>query len=568
MIINTQPLLKVLLLSLLFIFHCSCAKDTDLLADYVLADASDSTETTTTTINFDINNDYDTVENISALLALDPIAGQRINVLGYYKPNDGGGGIFQYDATKSGKNNDGIILNGWVRLYTGALNAKWWGAKGDGVTDDQPAISAALHYAYDNSLDIFFPKGDYLFATEEDHYGIKNGWAGDSAGRSFRLFGETGTKLTTALVGSTDSFKILAFTATSTNNISIENIEFENTHGLTTNSTNAIYLQSTSGHENMIIRNCIFSGFSTAITGNGTKNLLIENNKFLAPLGHDNAQNNNNPAVYIWFISNANGQNSDVTIRNNYAYGYTGTDISTTTSKKAMDGFVYSAANSGGCNGMVIEGNTLMNLSEEAIAVTTYLYYDPSAVLKPIIIRNNYIDSTFPKGTTHNTNYGILADSPTTNIYGNNIKAAYGILVNPVSATTQCKDISIHNNKIYLTDDSVLYLKPITLNGYATGELYPLENVTVQDNDIYANDLTLPSDTQLIQTADIVNAVIKDNNFFIENVILGGFDLTIYEFTQNSDNIQYGGETISGSYTNLVITREENTGITYLGVGD
>ena len=164
MIINTQPLLKVLLLSLLFIFHCSCAKDTDLLADYVLADASDSTETTTTTINFDINNDYDTVENISALLALDPIAGQRINVLGYYKPNDGGGGIFQYDETRSDTNDGGTLIDGWVRQYNGAINIKWFGAKGDGNNDDINSIQHALTALQDNDS-LHFPFGDYIVGS-------------------------------------------------------------------------------------------------------------------------------------------------------------------------------------------------------------------------------------------------------------------------------------------------------------------------------------------------------------------------------------------------------------------
>ncbi len=209
------------------------------------------------------------------------------------------------------------------------------------------------------------------------------------------------------MVGSNGNLKLLGFFGI-TNNIVIENIEFENTHGLTTSDIVAIYLQSYDGHDNMIIRNCHFHGWSTAIIANGTKNLLIDNNKFTAPLGHDNATNNSSPATYVRFNSNTNGVNQDAILRNNYAEGYSGKDITTTTSKKAMDGFVYSAQNSGGCNGLVIEGNTLLNLSEEAIAVSSYLYWDRDAEIRPIIIRNNYIDSTFPTGTTHTINYGIL----------------------------------------------------------------------------------------------------------------------------------------------------------------
>ncbi|MFC2148526.1 glycosyl hydrolase family 28-related protein [Bacteroidota bacterium] len=525
----------------------------------------------TDTDSTDIENSTDqfiSVANISEMLSLIPEDGMTINVNAFAIDNDGGGGIFQYHEAQSGINNGGTIIDGWVRQYTEALNAKWWGATGDGITDDQPAISAALHYAYDNNLDIFFPKGSYKFSTEEDYYGIKHGFVEDSSGKSFRLFGEIGTKFITSMDGSNGNFKLLGFYGSSTNNIIIEDIEFENTHGLTTNDVVAIYLQSSSGHKNMIIQNCHFHGWSTAISANGTKNLLIENNKFTAPLGHDNATNNSHPATYVRFNSNANGVNQDAILRNNYVEGYSGKDITTTTSKKAMDGFVYSAQDSGGCNGMVIERNTLLNLSEEAIAVSSYLYWDNDAEIRPIIIRNNYIDSTLPKGSTHNTNYGILADSPNTNIYGNTIKAAYGILVYPVSAPMQFKDISIHQNKIYLTKSTVNVLKAIFLAGYATGEMYPLRNVSVHNNDIYAIDIRLAEDTKLIHTANILNATIKDNNFFIENVILDGYDLNIYEFSQNCDNIEYGRESIHGSYTNLVVSLGSNTGITYIGTRD
>ncbi len=96
------------------------------------------------------------------------------------------------------------------------------------------------------------------------------------------------------------------------------------------------------------------------------------------------------------------------------------------------------------------------------------------------------------------------ADSPNTNIYGNTIKAAYGILIYPVSAPTQSKDILIHHNHIYLTADKVKVLKAVFLAGYATGELNPLENVSVFNNDIYAIDIRLPEDTKLIHTANIL----------------------------------------------------------------
>lgn len=70
------------------------------------------------------------------------------------------GGTFIYDATKSAENNGGTIFEGWVRQYDGAVNVKWFGAKGDGVTDDTAAIDTAIAASLGRKL--YFPSGTYL----------------------------------------------------------------------------------------------------------------------------------------------------------------------------------------------------------------------------------------------------------------------------------------------------------------------------------------------------------------------------------------------------------------------
>lgn len=54
------------------------------------------------------------------------------------------GGIFIYDSTKVDDDNQGTNFNGWIRQYSGAVNVKWFGAKGDGITDDRQAFNKAL----------------------------------------------------------------------------------------------------------------------------------------------------------------------------------------------------------------------------------------------------------------------------------------------------------------------------------------------------------------------------------------------------------------------------------------
>ncbi len=55
------------------------------------------------------------------------------------------GGTFVYDSTQSTVNNGGTIFNGWIRQYDEAVNVKWFGAVGDGVTDDGINIQKALN---------------------------------------------------------------------------------------------------------------------------------------------------------------------------------------------------------------------------------------------------------------------------------------------------------------------------------------------------------------------------------------------------------------------------------------
>lgn len=67
------------------------------------------------------------------------------------------GGVFVYQEAQKNVNNGGTIIKGWVRQYDGDVNVKWYGAKGDGASDDTEAIQAAVN----GDKDIFFPAGTY-----------------------------------------------------------------------------------------------------------------------------------------------------------------------------------------------------------------------------------------------------------------------------------------------------------------------------------------------------------------------------------------------------------------------
>lgn len=96
----------------------------------------------------------ETVTNIAALKALSVTAslvGSVIFVLGYYTQGDGGEGLFLCTNNNPGSDNGGTIIWSnttgfyYVRqTYGEPLSLKWFGAKGDGSTDDAVAIQAWL----------------------------------------------------------------------------------------------------------------------------------------------------------------------------------------------------------------------------------------------------------------------------------------------------------------------------------------------------------------------------------------------------------------------------------------
>jgi hypothetical protein len=82
-------------------------------------------------------------------------------------PSGIAGDFTRDDSDTTSADNGGTIIvdaNGarWKRVYNGPVNVEWFGAKGDGVTDDTAAIQAALTEASSTGAELTIPDG-YTF---------------------------------------------------------------------------------------------------------------------------------------------------------------------------------------------------------------------------------------------------------------------------------------------------------------------------------------------------------------------------------------------------------------------
>lgn len=116
-------------------------------------------------------------ETVADLRLSDPdslVTGQMAVVAGYYAAGDGGGGplrVWQTSGAPYTDNGGSIIVptggdgsGAWVWEWSGAVNVKWFGAKGDGVTDDTESISSAIDHCVGSGCPLIFPSSttDYL----------------------------------------------------------------------------------------------------------------------------------------------------------------------------------------------------------------------------------------------------------------------------------------------------------------------------------------------------------------------------------------------------------------------
>jgi hypothetical protein len=127
-----------------------------------------------------------TGESVSTIAALraksvsDVADGACIVLAGYHSATEGpnaGGGLFRYDLSCTAADDGGITLapttgdGRWIRQFSGPVNVRWYGAKGDGSTDDSASLQKAGNAALALGCTLYVPPGRYLIRAGPTFYG-------------------------------------------------------------------------------------------------------------------------------------------------------------------------------------------------------------------------------------------------------------------------------------------------------------------------------------------------------------------------------------------------------------
>lgn len=106
------------------------------------------------------------------LLSAATFSGRYIVVEGHSSNNDGGQGVFIVDTgdTTTPDNGATVLVDAsgrrLKRFDFSRLNVKWFGVKGDGVTNDTAAVQAAFNAAASLGVsEVYFPPGTYLLTN-------------------------------------------------------------------------------------------------------------------------------------------------------------------------------------------------------------------------------------------------------------------------------------------------------------------------------------------------------------------------------------------------------------------
>ena len=321
------------------------------------------------------------------------------------------------------------------------FNVRAYGAVGDGMTDDRPAIQRALDDAHKiGHATLYFGPGIYYLATSTSPNGQLSisDW---SKAFSIDLVGDSATLLTQQTGGS------ILLAEGYWQHSTIQGITFENRHSVTASKTGAIDFEGggQNGIRNWTLKNNTFQNFSRHIAVSGVTGLQIANNQFLMTAGRDSGTAQDpQPNVAIWLFNNSpNGTSQGIEIVGNSFDGCSGNNVSATVSHRCADGLVY-----GQGGAVIIRDNLIRGFSYEGI----YLQPDQTFGVPPLIA-NNMVDGTQIDGDiSGGGQWGIRCDASGARLVRNTvINALNGIVTYGAELPSDVQNETITDNSIITT---------------------------------------------------------------------------------------------------------------------
>lgn len=216
------------------------------------------------------------------------------------------GGIFK--AVNGGSANNGTIFSSatsgwtWQRIFDGPVNVKWFGAVGDGVTDDRSAIGTAITNS--GSTPIYFPEGTYILSAG---FFVKSGQT---------LLGVKGKSVLKMSDDCSNTITIVNenYLGAGDSNITIDGLTFDGNRDGRNPAHTAVNMRIGVGKgfesnfcENITVKNCsVINSMHAACQFFNIKKLRVENNLI---------KNANRDGITVWRNS------QDVFVKNNIIEG-------------------------------------------------------------------------------------------------------------------------------------------------------------------------------------------------------------------------------------------------------
>lgn len=445
-----------------------------------------------------------------------PRHGDRVNLAGFHAPGDGGEGVFYWDEKLPATQHDGGViidprqtypanwnnavqmaawftpavsgLGAWKRFHTDNASIAWFGAKGDGTSDNGlvfDGISLAIQNQHVKTL--YIPVGDFVVSSAKALLvrNLTSGFTMHGTGYQSQLHVKAGAPS-------------MPFLFINCDHITVEKIRIVDERR--TAGNDGLRFMNTS---NVLVQHCQFDGISNYGIG-VTKDTLANNS-----IACDNIDIHNNQFIRVGpnagsaIFCKPETESRNIEIKSNYAY-YCGSAASptifagfATIGTMIKDNYLDSPLGSGievrSFENSVVSDNIIEDFGDAGIFI--YAGSDPTynaPSLKNCTVSDNKISFVNYTGTRPPGTYAIEVQGNIDNvgfleIDGNTLNDCGGVLVNPQA---NLRNVVVTSNKIQNIPATLNGIRVDNSNGGGTSNMFVGSNY-VENEEVARNQVML-----------------------------------------------------------------------------